>query len=137
MTSYMVGFFFLILYSCCMHFFKSLYFFPIGSLLWFFFKQHLWLFFFHFYLYSVREVNTFYFEIFEKSFFVFCLLQFYCITPNAHRSLLSLVVCSSVKLKYRLQEQNLGQNIWDKVRCYSMLGVYHVFLFFANSVFTK
>jgi hypothetical protein len=115
-----------------MHFLKSFYFFSIGSLLWFFFLDNIHdFFFFHFYLYSVREENTFYFEIFEKSFFVFCLLQFYCITPNAHRSLLSLVVCSSVKLKYMLQEQNLGQNIWDKVRCYSMVGVYDVF----NGVF--
>jgi hypothetical protein len=31
---------------------------------------------FHFYLYNVKEKNTFYFENFEKSFFVFCLLQF-------------------------------------------------------------
>jgi hypothetical protein len=29
---------------------------------------------FQFYLYSVRDENTFHFEEFEKSFFVFCLL---------------------------------------------------------------
>jgi hypothetical protein len=33
---------------------------------------------FHFYLYSVRDENTFYFENFEKSFFIFCLLQIFC-----------------------------------------------------------
>jgi hypothetical protein len=33
---------------------------------------------FQFYLYSVREENTFYFEEFEKSFFVSFLLQFHC-----------------------------------------------------------
>ncbi len=77
-------------YSCCMHLLKSLYFLSIGNLLWFFFDNTHGL-SFHFYLHNVKKENTFHFENLEKSFFVFCLLQFCCI-PNACRSLSLMVV---------------------------------------------
>jgi hypothetical protein len=56
-------------------FFKN-YFLYIGSFLQFFFPDNTHGLSFHFYLYSVKEKNAFDFENFEKSFFVFCLLQF-------------------------------------------------------------
>jgi hypothetical protein len=81
-----------------MHLLKSLYFNSIGSLLCFFFDNIHGL-SFHFYLYSVREENTFHFENFEKSFFVFYLLQFCCTIPNVCRSLSSVVVLNSMETK--------------------------------------
>jgi hypothetical protein len=54
---------------------------------------------FHFYLYSVRKENALHFENFDKSFFVFYLLQFCCTIPNVCTSLLSLVVHSNVEPK--------------------------------------
>jgi hypothetical protein len=54
---------------------------------------------FHFYLYGVREENALHFENFDKSFFVFCLLQFWSIIPNVCKSLLSAVVHSNVEPK--------------------------------------
>jgi len=57
-----------------MHLLKSFFFLPIGSLLFYFIFDNIHGLSFHFDLYSVRDENTFYFENFEKSFFVFCLL---------------------------------------------------------------
>jgi hypothetical protein len=56
---------------------------------------------FHFYFYSVIDKNTFYFEEFEKSFFVFFNCNFVIIItiPNTCRSLLSLVVHNNTKPK--------------------------------------
>jgi hypothetical protein len=59
-----------------MHLFFKNYFISIGSFLWFFFFDNTHGLSFHFYLYSVKEEKTFYFENFESSFFVFYLLQF-------------------------------------------------------------
>jgi hypothetical protein len=57
----------------CMHLLKFLYFISIGNLLYiyiiFFDNTHGLS--FHFYLHNVRDENTFHFENFEKSFFVF------------------------------------------------------------------
>jgi hypothetical protein len=61
-----------------MHLLKFLYFISIGSLLWFFFLTTLMAYLFIFTYYSVKEENSFYFEEFEKSFFVLCLLQIFC-----------------------------------------------------------
>jgi hypothetical protein len=82
--------------SCYMHLLKSLYSLSIGRLSWFFFCNTHGL-SFHFYLYNVREENALHFENFEKSCFVFCLLQFcllqFCCTiPNVCRNKLSSTV---------------------------------------------
>jgi len=55
--------------------------------------------FLHFYLYSVREENTLHFENFEKSFFIFGLLQFCYTIPNVCKSLSSMVVHTNTKPK--------------------------------------
>jgi hypothetical protein len=52
---------------------------------------------FHFYLYSVREENTFHLENLDKSFFVCCLLQFCYTIPNVCKSLSLVVVHSNVQ----------------------------------------
>ncbi len=54
---------------------------------------------FHFYLYSVREENTFHLENLDKSFFVCCLLQFCYTIPNVCKSLSSMVVHTNTKPK--------------------------------------
>jgi hypothetical protein len=70
---------------------------------------------FHFYLYNVRDENTFYFEKFDESFFLFCLLQIFLviiIIPNTCRNLSSLVVHSNVEPKV-LERATCGfTNIW-------------------------
>jgi hypothetical protein len=58
----------------CIHLLKSFYFLSIGSLLFYFIFYNNHGLSFHFYLYSVIDENTFYFENFEKSSFVFCFL---------------------------------------------------------------
>jgi hypothetical protein len=57
-------------YSCCMHLLNSLYSLPIGSLLCVHGLS------FHFYLYSVREKDTFHFENLINLSLFFILLQF-------------------------------------------------------------
>ncbi len=77
--------------------------------------------YFHFYLYSVREENGFHFEKFEKYFFAFCLLQFYCIIANACRSLSSMVVCSNVEPKLFRYVTKLHQiSLSTKKDCFSI-----------------
>ncbi len=61
--------------NCCMHLLKSFYFLSIGNLLCFLlFFDNIHGLSFHFYLYSIKDENTFYFEEFEIYIFVFCFL---------------------------------------------------------------
>jgi hypothetical protein len=86
-----------------MHILKYIYFLSIASLLFYFvFWDNTHGPSFHFYLYNVRKESTFYFEEFDKSFFVSLYYNFVVIItiPNAHRSLLSLVVCNKVEPKF-------------------------------------
>ncbi len=93
---------FLVFFSYCKDLLKSFYSLSIGNLLWvfFFFFDNTHSLSFHFYLYNVKEENALHFENFEKSFFVFYLLQFCCTIPNACRSLSSMVVHSNMEPKY-------------------------------------
>jgi hypothetical protein len=102
-------------FFCCMHLLKSLYFLFIGRLLcfFFFFLDKIHGLSFHFYLYNVREENTFYFENFEKSFFfVYCNFVVIIIIPNTCRNLPSLVVHNNAEPKF-LERETCGlTNIW-------------------------
>ncbi len=57
---------------------------------------------FHFYLYNVKEKNTFYFEKFENLslFFVYCNFVIIIIIPNTCGSLSSLVVRINTEAKF-------------------------------------
>jgi len=102
-------------YSCYIHLLKSLYYFPIGSLLWLSFFDNTHGLSFHFYLYSVKEENTLHLEILNF-FFVLCLLQFCCIIPNVCKSLSLMVVRSNAEPKLFKCVIKLHQSIFPFVR---------------------
>ncbi len=82
---------------------------------------------FCFYLYNVREENTFYFDEFENIYFHFVYFHFVVIIiiPNMRRNLSSLIVHSNTKPKF-LERATCGFTnvwLWNKENVFHLYGI--------------